>query len=864
VAGTGETVNPPRRGACRLGARHVFALFLALLALIAAVPPPGLAQTPEPQPPSSASPAATIPAEPMPAERQPADEEIAKARQTLESLRLNADRIEAAIRREGLSDPDLAALRREIDPVGEQALALAEDVAPSLQAVEARLNRLGPPPEEGRPAESDPIAAERTALNARLAALQAIIKQGRLVSLRAEQISANIAERRRTLFTDRIFKRHGSALDPILWLDALRAMPTVARRFWLLLSDWSGVLGARLDLAALVSIGGALIVLAVALLPLRRLVLRVAARDPARAQPPRLHKTSAAAWLVTFNVAIPALGLVLLYAVFSGFDLLPERVDRLATAGLRAIVLFMLIQGLSWAMLAPKRPTWRLLPLADAAARRVNAAIIAAGAVYAIGVFADMANRVLFAPLAVAVAKDVLIGTLIAICLAVALVHSRPSSLREAPDTPPAALFRWPWIYALAWVGILAIPVAAILGYLSLANFIAAQLIIGGTIIATLVLAARLVDTLLTDGLEGKDGVGEAIAATFGMRREAVVQIGILLSGALRVLLVLVAASFLLVPWGIETKDVFSWIRSAFYGFTVGELTISFSAILLALAIFLIGVVITRAIQGWLDQRLLPHTRLDVGIRNSLRTAFGYAGIIAAAAVGFTFLGLDLSNLALVAGALSVGIGFGLQSVVNNFVSGLILLAERPIKAGDWIVVGNEEGYVSKISVRATQIETFDRATVIVPNSDLISGVVKNWMHTNMMGRIRVAVGVAYSADPEEVRAILLKCAEEHPALLRDPEPRVFFQDFGASSLDFELRAYIGNVDVALSTRSDLRFAILKALRAAGIEIPYPQQDLHLRDIDRIDKALSAGRPAPPLRQDAAAARRGKKEQRGL
>jgi small-conductance mechanosensitive channel len=374
-----------------------------------------------------------------------------------------------------------------------------------------------------------------------------------------------------------------------------------------------------------------------------------------------------------------------------------------------------------------------------------------------------------------------------------------------------------------------------------------------------LVLATRLVDSLLSDGLEGKDGDPGKIAAMFRVRRDSVIQIGILLSGVLRIVLVLVAISFLLVPWGVGSKDVTGWLKAAFFGFTVGELTISVSAILVALAIFLVGVVVTRAIQGWLDQRLLPHTRLDVGIRNSLMTTFGYAGIIAAAAVGFTFLGLDLSNLALVAGALSVGIGFGLQSVVNNFVSGLILLAERPIKAGDWIVVGDEEGYVSKISVRATQIETFDRATVIVPNSDLISGVVKNWMHTNMMGRIRVAVGVAYSADPEQVRAILLKCAEEHPALLRDPEPRVFFQDFGASSLDFELRAYIGNVDVALSTRSDLRFAILKALRAAGIEIPYPQQDLHLKDIDRIEKALSSARPAEPRRR-AAAARSGKKE----
>ena len=810
---------------------------LALLALLAAVPRPGLAQTSEAQIPSGeAAPAPAL------AEQPPASEEIARARQTLEMLKLIADRFEAAIQREGLTDAELAALRAEIDPVQAQAQALVAQIVPQVQAVEARLKQLGAPPGEGQPPESELIAAERKEQNQQLTTLQAVIKQGRLLSLRSEQLATRIAERRRTLFTDRILERHGSALNPVLWLDALNAAPTVVGRAWLLLSDWSGILSARLGAAALLSIGGALIVLGLALLPVRRLLLRVAARDPARTQPPRLHKVSAAAWLVTFNVAVPALALTLLYAVFSGFDLLPDRVDRLATAGLRAIVLFVFIEGLTWVLLAPKRPTWRLFPLPDVAARRVNAAIIATAAVYAIDAFADTANRVLFAPLSVSVAKDVLTSMLIAILLAIALTHARPSNLREAPDTPPPTLFRWPWISALAWLGVIAIPIAAILGYLSLASFIAAQLVVGGAIIATLILALALVDTLLTDGLEAADGVGDAVATMFGMRREAVVQTGILLSGALRVVLVLVAASFLLVPWGIETKDVFSWLRTAFFGFTIGDITISFSAILLALAIFLIGLVVTRAIQRWLEQRLLPHTRFNVGIRDSLKTAFGYAGIIVAAAVGFTFLGLDLSNLAIVAGALSVGIGFGLQSVVNNFVSGLILLAERPIKAGDWIVVGNEEGYVSKISVRATQIETFDRATVIVPNSDLISGVVKNWMHSNLVGRVTVPVGVSYSADPEKVRQALLKCADEHPSVLREPAPRVYFHDFGASSLDFELRAYISNVDVSLTTRSDLRFAIHKALKEAGIEIPFPQRDVHLRDIDRIEKALARGR----------------------
>ena len=221
-------------------------------------------------------------------------------------------------------------------------------------------------------------------------------------------------------------------------------------------------------------------------------------------------------------------------------------------------------------------------------------------------------------------------------------------------------------------------------------------------------------------------------------------------------------------------------------------------------------------------------------------------------------MGLDLSNIALVAGALSVGIGFGLQSIVNNFVSGLILLAERPIKTGDWVVVGGDQGYVRKISVRATKIETFDRATVIVPNAELISNRVMNWMHDGSMGRIIIPVGVSYDADPEQVREILLRIADESEYVSSYPGPSVFFMDFGASSLDFELRCYIQDINSSLSAKSALRFAIFKAMKEAGIEIPFPQQDIHVRSLSAPHKEQLAEQIAEekPIKQPATRKRR--------
>ena len=192
-----------------------------------------------------------------------------------------------------------------------------------------------------------------------------------------------------------------------------------------------------------------------------------------------------------------------------------------------------------------------------------------------------------------------------------------------------------------------------------------------------------------------------------------------------------------------------------------------------------------------------------------------------------------MQNLAIIAGALSVGIGFGLQNIVNNFVSGLILLFERPIRRGDWIVAGNTEGFVKSINIRSTQIETFDHADVIVPNSELISQQVTNWMLADRYGRVVVPVGVSYDADPEQVRDILLGIAEAHPLVLKNhhtlPGPNVLFRQFGESSLDFELRFFITQVDQRLSTISQINFEIFRAFRREGIEIPFPQRDLHLR-----------------------------------
>lgn len=298
------------------------------------------------------------------------------------------------------------------------------------------------------------------------------------------------------------------------------------------------------------------------------------------------------------------------------------------------------------------------------------------------------------------------------------------------------------------------------------------------------------------------------------------------------IVLWLLAAYGVMKVWGISGKTMESLLGYLLDGFQVGSLTIVPLRVVIAILIF----AILLALSGWVRRRMesvwLVNSRMERGSREALVTISGYTGMAVALLIALAVAGVKFTSLAIIAGALSVGIGFGLQNIVNNFVSGLILLFERPVKTGDWIMVGSTEGYVKRISIRSTLIQTFDRADVIVPNSELISSQVTNWMLYDPRGRVRVPVGVAYGSDTQKIKELLLQIAAAHPSVITDgsmTEPKVLFLGFGDSSLNFELRAFIQNIDERLQVVSDINFAIDAAFREHNIEIPFPQRDLHVR-----------------------------------
>ncbi|MBF0265522.1 MAG: mechanosensitive ion channel [Gammaproteobacteria bacterium] len=302
---------------------------------------------------------------------------------------------------------------------------------------------------------------------------------------------------------------------------------------------------------------------------------------------------------------------------------------------------------------------------------------------------------------------------------------------------------------------------------------------------------------------------------------------------------IVIFASFaycLLLSWDIPQSEINQVTAYFTDGFPIGAITIVPSKLVTAILAFFVLLTFARWLRNQLSDRWLQHTKLDTGARESIVSLSSYTIIGLAIAIALGMAGVDFQNIAIVAGALSVGIGFGLQNIVNNFVSGLILLFERPVKPGDWVVVGSTEGYVKKISIRYTLIQTFDRADVLVPNSELISSQVTNWMLRDSMGRVIVPVGVAYGTEVRKVEKILTKIALEHPAVIyndwRVSEPKVIFMRFGDSSLDFELRCFINNIDNRMSVRSDLLFAIEEKFREENIEIPFPQRVIHIEKSD--------------------------------
>jgi potassium-dependent mechanosensitive channel len=380
----------------------------------------------------------------------------------------------------------------------------------------------------------------------------------------------------------------------------------------------------------------------------------------------------------------------------------------------------------------------------------------------------------------------------------------------------------WPLrIGAAMWVVVL---MAVVAGFDALGRWILHSTVTSGGVVIVVILVFALVRHALPILLR---------SAESGRRLRGVgVRLAQRLMGLVRIVVATAAVLVLLDIWGIAESPIATWQRIIAAGFVVAGIEVTIGRILMAILVLYIAVLISGLARTVVTADVERRQDGDRGLSESISRLVHYAIITLGVMVALAAMGVELQNFAIVAGALGIGVGFGLQNVVNNFASGLILLFERPVRVGDTVVVDDVWGTIQKIGLRSTVMVTLDQSEMIVPNGDLVSEKVINWTLSNPTARIIFPVGVAYGSSIAQVIEILMESAFAHEAVLKEPPPEALFIGFGDSSLDFELRVWVGNIRRRLQVRSTVLTDVERRLTEAGIEIPFPQRDLHLRSVD--------------------------------
>lgn len=739
-----------------------------------------------------------------------------------------------------LANPDgalLVELRAETRVIRADSTAASVPVREQRDRIAEELAALGAPPAEGQPPESTELSIERDRLAEELADIDQVVRQMDLNLTVAERLLDDIAAARRANFYGNTLAQGPSPLQPKVLVPGLAGIGKG-------ISDTTAWISSDLEtrqsngtlVRDLIILGVAAAIAFILFFPVRNFLKRRIESYMDRNEPTHARQVIAASAQALARTVPGVVGGFIVFqalritGIVSQARVGDELIAEILWLGLITILA---VDGAATAVVAQRRIGWRLMPLMPSR----GAVVRLLGLLVTLVLVADAALRagsmILGAPQESTSIQSAAVSIILATCLFLLTrpnLWRRPSDLSQTCESYLTGRLRL--IAPLGAIFALVIIAAALLGYVSLAYFLATSVFfLAGLLVVAICLRGlareliAYVSGFAEPKIEGEDTKDGGIL-TFWL--------GLALDAWFLVAIVAPAALIL----GAEWSDVRDAVSDAFFGFKIGTVTISIADILAGIAVFFAILWATRAIQTSAEERIFPQTKLDEGIKHSFRTLIGYAGVVIAGLAAVGAVGADLSSLAIVAGALSVGIGFGLQSIVSNFVSGLILLFERPIKVGDWIVVSSGQGYVKRISVRSTEIETFDRSSVIVPNSELITGTVTNLTLGNKVGRIIIPVGASYDADPEHVVAVLKEIVAAHPKILKDPAPFVYFSGLGDNSIDFEVRGFLRDIGGGLGVTNDLRMTIFKRFRDEGIEIPFPQRVVHVK---------SEGPPQPTL-----------------
>jgi potassium-dependent mechanosensitive channel len=713
----------------------------------------------------------------------------------------------------------LVTLRGELSELQSGLSISKTELATPLGAIRAQLDQLGPAPSDGA-TENSAVAAQRKRLTSRAGLLSDIQKQLDLVSFESNQALTRIADKERARFYNRIFSRERSILNPSLWVDLFAGAAAVFGSIGVLLETWWRTRGGLGNIGALLLIPVIATALWLGLRILRARYFMSSKPEEDHHQATTLGRLTRVFWRL-LAIVITCLGLTLLILVTAeAAGVLTPQLQVLIEALALVISAFAFHFGLAWLVASPRHPELRLIAVDDHAARLLPITMGLAAFAASLGHAGERISKFVNLPVSFTAGQSA-ISTLILLCaIGLSLVIIRNQAKADLASRGTYFLDWFVRLIPIVW-GLLVIgAIALIVGYLSFGYFIADNILTSTVILLIAALVHYLVDAVADAANQPTHFIGNFLGRRLGLSEAGVHRTSLVFRTVVDILIVLVAVPMLLSSWTSSWVSLSTLYQGFSNGFTFGSIRLSPWSLLLGAIVISVGVALTRIITNWLNSRVLTETALDKGVQDSVRTAASYAGYIIAGALGLSVAGLDFSNIAIVAGALGVGIGFGLQSIVNNFVSGLILLAERPVRVGDWVVTTAGEGVVKTINVRSTEIETFDNCTVIVPNSNLITEPVRNWTHRDSVGRFGVALTVApHTTQLDEVIEIMTEAARAHPKVLRYPEPVTQLAKFTEHGLAFELKGHVADVFTGGLVASDLRLVIAKEFAARKIQL---------------------------------------------
>ncbi|MEN5111805.1 DUF3772 domain-containing protein [Pseudomonas sp. TWI672] len=717
------------------------------------------------------------------------------------------------------NDDLLSQLRMATVQVQRQADALSTLRAADVQKLDDKLKVIGPVQKD----EAATLALQRKELEAQKKSVLAEQDQATKLTQSARDLSTQIVNLRRSQFNSQVTSRAATPLSPAFWQSLIRPTEDDVMRLRDLRGEAADAVASALSAEHrgffITSLVAAILVWTLVRLVLERLLAAAMIRwlPEGRLRRSALALSVSLATLGTIAGAVSLLRWGLQSSAMLGSDM-----ASLTNHFLMLVVFSAFITGLGRAMLMLQRPSWRLPPIPDEVASALGWFPKLLALALMVMLTFERINSVIGTSLALTVATNGLTALVVAAIFSMALIRYR-RTLRKHELARPTGLAGLIPFVIVVWVGLIVLTLLA--GYLTLAYFLTAKLLW----ISMVATCAYLLTTFLADLCETllspRQPGGLALASSLGLAPRHQAQASTILTGVSRTVLLFLAVMLALMPSGTSPGELLlslgDWDGTG--GKLLGNLNIVPQDILLAVAMLLGGMLGIRVLKRWLSERLLPETDMDAGMRASLVTLVGYLGFLFLAMLVMSTLRINLTSLTWVVSALSVGIGFGLQQIVQNFISGLILLTERPVKVGDWVSLAGVEGDIRRINVRATEIQMSDRSTVIVPNSQFISQNVRNVTMGNALGVVGITLTLPLETDANQVRDLLLTAFHEHEAILDAPAASVTFKDLTTSGMVISVSGYVAGPRQVSGARSDLLFTILGRLRDEGIPLSSPQ-----------------------------------------